>query len=72
MSVNRGSSVGIATGYGMAWVRFPESARFVSSYHANRLWGPLSVLSNGYRGALPGVQSGHGVKLTTQLYLMPR
>jgi hypothetical protein len=49
---NRGSVVGIATGYGLDdegfGVRIPiEPRTFNSPYHPDRLWGPLSLLSTG-------------------------
>jgi hypothetical protein len=48
----------------------PSSARFFSSPQIpNRLWGPPSLLSNGYRGLF---SRGRGVKLTTHLHLAPR
>jgi hypothetical protein len=40
---------------------------FSSPPHRDRLWGPPSLLSNGYQGLLPW-----GVKLTTHLYLVPK
>jgi hypothetical protein len=50
-----GSAVGIATGYGLddqgVGVRVPVEARiFTSPCRSDRLWGPLSLLSNEYRG----------------------
>jgi hypothetical protein len=47
--------VGIATGYGMndhgVGVRVPVEARiFTSPCYSDRPWGPLNLLSNGYRG----------------------
>jgi hypothetical protein len=67
---NRDSAVSIATGYGLDdrgfGVRVPVGSRiFLCS--PDRLWGPLSLLSNGYWG-----YSGRGVKLTTHLQLVPR
>jgi hypothetical protein len=38
-------------------VRVPVGARIFTSCRTDGLWGPLSLLSNGYRGALfPGVK----------------
>jgi len=37
-----------------------------------RLWGPPSLLSNGYQGPFPWGHSGLGVKLNTHLHLVPR
>jgi hypothetical protein len=37
-----------------------------------QLWGPPSLLSNGYQGFFPLGQSSQGVKLTTHLHLVPR
>jgi hypothetical protein len=59
---SRNSAVDIATGYGLddQWVRIrvPVGARiFTSPCRPYRLWGPPSLLSNGYRGTLcPGVK----------------
>jgi hypothetical protein len=53
-----GSSVGIATGYGLdgrgARVQVPVRSRILTSpYRPDRLCGPPSFLSSGYRGLFP-------------------
>jgi hypothetical protein len=57
--MGRDSAVGIATGYGLVdqrvRVRVPFVARiFTSPCRPDRLWGPPSLLSNGYRGTFLG------------------
>jgi hypothetical protein len=57
---SRGSSVGIATGYGLddreSGVQFRVGWKFSSSpRRSDRLWGPLSLLSNGYQGLFVGM-----------------
>jgi hypothetical protein len=52
---SRDSPVGIVTGYGLddrgVGVRVPVGSRIFSSpQRSDRLWGPPSLLSNGYRG----------------------
>jgi hypothetical protein len=54
-SWSRDSSVGIATRYGLndrnVGVRVPAGSKMFSSpQRPDRLWGPPSLLSNGYRG----------------------
>jgi hypothetical protein len=45
-----------------------QQVRFFSfPQYPDQLWGPISLLSNGYKGL-----SGWGVMLTTHLYLVPR
>jgi hypothetical protein len=56
---NRHSVVGTATGYGLddrgIGVRVPVGSRIFSSpRRPDRLWGPPSLLSNGYRGRKMG------------------
>jgi hypothetical protein len=63
--------VGIATGYGLddrgVGVRvLVESRIFSTARRPDRLWGPPSFLSNGYRG-----KSGRGVKMTIHFQLVP-
>jgi hypothetical protein len=60
---SKDNSVGIATGYGLddrgIGVRVPVGSRIFSSpqrAYPRRLWGPPSLLFNGYRGSLPGVK----------------
>jgi hypothetical protein len=39
----------------------------------DRLWGPPSLLYNGYRGSFhPGIKRGRGVTLTTHPHVVPR
>jgi hypothetical protein len=55
---SRDSAVGIATVYGLddrgVGIRVPVGSRIFSTLRRpDRFWGPLSLLSNGYRGLFP-------------------
>jgi hypothetical protein len=53
---SRDSSVGIVTYYGLDdWISNPGGGWefFTSTSCPDLLWGPLSLLSNGYRGLFP-------------------
>jgi hypothetical protein len=71
----RDNSSGIALGYGLDDQGF-ESRQglgfFFPPPRPDRLWGPPSLLSNGYQGFFPWRQSGWGGKLTNHLHLVPR
>jgi hypothetical protein len=70
----RGNLVGIATCYRLdGRGSIPGGERFFSSLkRQERLWGELSLLSNGFQGLFLRRKSGWGVKLTTHLHLAPR
>jgi hypothetical protein len=59
-----GSSVGIATGYGLDGPEIEPRWGVIFRTRSNRPWGPPSLLYNG--------QSGRGVVLTTHSLLLPR
>jgi hypothetical protein len=72
---SRDNSVGIAMGYRMdGRGSIPDTGKtlFSSPQRPDRLWGPPSLLSNGYRRFFPVGQSGRGVNLTAHLHLVPR
>ena len=60
-----GSSVGIATGYGLdgPGIEFRWGGCEIFHTFSDRPWGPTSLLYNGYR-VFPEVKSGRGVTLT--------
>jgi hypothetical protein len=71
------SAFGKPSGYGLddrgVGVRVPMGEMlFTTQCCPNRLWDPPSLLSHGYRVLFPWGWSAWGVKLTTQLQLVPR
>ena len=66
-----GSSVGIATGYGLGGPGSNAGGDEIFRPCLDRPWGPPSLLSNGYL-VFPGVKCGRGVLLTTHPLLVPR
>jgi hypothetical protein len=82
LHVRRDSSVGIATGYGLddrgIGVRGTVDSRiFPSPRRADLLWGPPSLLHNGYRVKRPGHETDHSppasaeVKKYGYIYIYP-
>jgi hypothetical protein len=70
ISYSQNSSVGIVTGYGLddrGSIPGGGYEFFSSTPCPDRLWGPPSLLSNGYWELFPL----RGVKLTTHLHLVP-
>ena len=65
-----GSSVGIATGYGLDGPGSNHGGGEIFRACPDRPWGPPSLLYNGYR-VFPGEISGKGVTLTPHLLLVP-
>jgi hypothetical protein len=64
------------TVYEFLLIRDAQINTCFSIYGPDRLRGPPSLLSNGYRGFFPpgggGVKRGRGVTLTTHPHLVPR
>ena len=67
-----GSSVGIATGYGLDGPGIESRWGKAEIFRTcpDRPWGPPSLLYNGYR-VFPGVKSGRDVTLTPHPVLVP-
>jgi hypothetical protein len=65
------SVVGIATRYGLEGPGIESRWGEIFHTYPNRLWGPPSLLYNGYR-VFPGGKSGRGMMLTTHPLLVPR
>ena len=66
-----GSSVGIATRYGLEGPGIQSRWGEILRTYPDRLRGPPSLLYNGYR-VFPGCKGGRGVMLTTHLVLRLR
>jgi hypothetical protein len=66
-----GSSVGIATGYGLDSPGIESRLVRDFPHLSDRPWGPNRLLYKGYR-VFPGVESGRGVMMTPQPLLVPR
>jgi hypothetical protein len=66
-----GSSVGLATGYGLDSPEIKSQWGEIFRTRPDRPWGPPSLLYNGYR-VFPGGKSGRGVVLTTHPLQSPR
>jgi hypothetical protein len=66
-----GSSVGIATDYGLESRGIESVGSEIFRTCPDRRWSPHSVLYNGYR-IFSGVESGRGVTLTSHPLLVPR
>ena len=65
-----GSSVGIATGYGLDGPGIESRRGEIFRISSDRPRGPPSLLYNGYR-VFPWVKSGRGVRLTLHPLLVP-
>jgi hypothetical protein len=65
-----GSSVGIATGYGLDGPGIKSRWGEIFRTFPDLPWGPPSLLYNGY-WVFPGVKSGRGVTLTPHTLLVP-
>jgi hypothetical protein len=65
-------SVCLETGFGLYDQRSIHGKRFFSiAHHPDRFWYRPSLLYNIFRELILQVQTGFGVKLTTQLHLLP-
>jgi hypothetical protein len=76
-NISRGSSVGVATAYGLVdkkvGVRVPILSRMIASpYRPDRLLGPPDLLPNEHKGLFSRGYSVRGVKLTSHLQLEPK
>jgi hypothetical protein len=73
--MSRDSVVGIATGYGLkdrgVGVRVPVGPRIFSTpSRPYRLWGPPSLLCNGYQGLFPRLEADHSPPASVEVKKM--
>jgi hypothetical protein len=69
-SIRAGRAISRDTCYGLdGGGSIPDRVEFSSS--PQRLWGPTTVLSNGYRGPFRGIKR-RGREANTHLHLVPR
>ena len=66
-----GSSVGIATGYGLDGPVSNPGGGEIFRVCPDRPWVPPNLLYNGYR-VFPGGRGGRGVGLTHHLHVVPK
>jgi hypothetical protein len=74
-SYSMGSLVDIVTVYELdSWSSIPNEGKsfFSASQCPDRLWDPLSLLSNGYQSLFPWKGSSWDVKLTTHFHLVAK
>jgi hypothetical protein len=69
-TVGPGSSAGVATGYGLDGLGIESRWGEIFRTCPDWLWGPPSILYNGYR-VFPGIKSGRGVTLNPRPLLVP-
>jgi hypothetical protein len=72
---SRGSSVSIVSDYALDdWGSIPGGGKgfFLHPLCPDRLWGPPSLLYNGYWGSFARGKARPGVTLTTHPHLVPR
>jgi hypothetical protein len=70
LNIGPGSSVGIATGYGLDGLWIESSWGELSHTSPDRPWGPHSLLYNGYR-LFPGGKKRPGVTMIHHPLLLP-
>ena len=71
MTCGLGSSVGIASDYGLDGPGSNPGGDEIFRTSLGRPWGPPSLLYNGYR-VFPEGRGGRGVGLTPHIHLVPK